>query len=114
MLKQSKLSLCSDANRCGGIDPAQATTTRRSDTWSLPGDRRDPEDRAPLLSPCGDLKKSVGSASAESIATMALPPVLARRRTGPYVLVAPFVFEVEFELPAVVDHREEVEGCGFR
>ena len=45
---------------------------------------------------------------------MALPPVLARRRTGPYVLVAPFVFEVEFELPAVVDHREEVEGCGFR
>jgi hypothetical protein len=39
-----------------------------------------------------------------------LPPVLARRRTGPFVLVAPFVFGVDGELPTVVDHREAVEA----
>jgi hypothetical protein len=40
----------------------------------------------------------------------ALPPVLARRRAGPFVLVAPFVFEVDGELPTVVDAEEAVEA----
>jgi hypothetical protein len=39
-----------------------------------------------------------------------LRPVLARRRTGPFVLVAPFVFEVDGELPTVVDTDEAVEA----
>ena len=38
----------------------------------------------------------------------ALPPVLARRSAGPFVLVAPFVFEVEGELPAVLTGFELV------
>ena len=40
----------------------------------------------------------------------ALLPVLTRRRAGPFVLVAPFVFEVDSELPAVVDTEEAVEA----
>ncbi len=40
----------------------------------------------------------------------ALPLVFARRRTGPFVLVAPFVFAIEGELPTQVDHQEAVEA----
>ena len=36
---------------------------------------------------------------------------VARRSKPPYVLVAPFVFEVEAELPPVADGREAVEAC---
>lgn len=43
-----------------------------------------------------------------------LPRVLARRRTGPFVLVAPFVFAVDSELPTVLDHREAVEAVWVR
>jgi hypothetical protein len=39
-----------------------------------------------------------------------LCPMEARRRTGPYVLVAPFAFRVATELPTVVDPREAVEA----
>jgi hypothetical protein len=40
----------------------------------------------------------------------ALPPVFARRRPGPFILVAPFVFAVDAELPTVVDQEEAVEA----
>jgi hypothetical protein len=40
----------------------------------------------------------------------ALPPVLARRKAGPFILVAPFVFRVEGELPTVVDPEEAAEA----
>ena len=39
-----------------------------------------------------------------------LQPVLARRRAGPCVLVAPFVFEADGELQTVVDPEEAVEA----
>jgi hypothetical protein len=38
----------------------------------------------------------------------ALPIVVARRRTGPFLLVAPFVFGVDDKLPTVLDPREAV------
>jgi hypothetical protein len=40
----------------------------------------------------------------------ALPPVLARRKAGPFILVAPVVFRAEGELPTVVDPEEAVEA----
>jgi 8-oxo-dGTP pyrophosphatase MutT (NUDIX family) len=39
-----------------------------------------------------------------------LAPAVARRRSGPFLLVAPFVFRVDDEPPAKLDPREAVEA----
>jgi len=39
-----------------------------------------------------------------------LPPVLAGRRVGAFVWVAPYVFGVDTQLPTVLDEREAVEA----
>ena len=69
--------------------------------WSFPGGRRDPDN--PDLAECG---MRLGREHREA----GLQPVLARWRTAPFVLVAPFVFEVDGELPAVLDPREAKEA----
>ncbi len=78
--------------------------------WSFPGGRRDPEDPDLLHTALRELEEECGIRLGPEHSELALPPVLARRRTGPFVLVAPFVFGVEHELPTVVDPREAVEA----
>jgi 8-oxo-dGTP pyrophosphatase MutT (NUDIX family) len=78
--------------------------------WSFPGGRRDHEGPDLLHTALRELKEECGIRLGREQMEAALPPVLARRRTGPFVLVAPFVFEVEVELPTVLDPREAVEA----
>jgi 8-oxo-dGTP pyrophosphatase MutT (NUDIX family) len=78
--------------------------------WSFPGGRRDPEDPDLMHTALRELEEECGIRLGREQSEVAMPPVLARRRTGPFVLVAPFVFEVDGELPTVLDHREAVEA----
>jgi len=78
--------------------------------WSFPGGRRDPDDPDLLHTALRELEEECGIRLEREHKEAGLPPVLARRRSGPFVLVAPFVFEVDDELSAVVDPREAVEA----
>lgn len=74
--------------------------------WSLPGGRRDEPDSDLLDTAVRELREECGIGLKRQQMCAALPPAIARRRSGPFLLVAPFVFEVETELPAVLDARE--------
>jgi 8-oxo-dGTP pyrophosphatase MutT (NUDIX family) len=78
--------------------------------WSFPGGRRDPQDPDLLHTALRELREECGISLRREQMRHALAPVLARRRVGPYLWVAPFVFEVESELPTVLDAREAVEA----
>jgi len=81
-----------------------------SGQWSFPGGRRAPEDPDLLHTALRELEEECGVRLGRESCQEVLPPVLARRRTGRFVLVAPFVFGVQGELPTVVDHREAVQA----
>lgn len=74
--------------------------------WSLPGGRRDRSDVDLLDTALRELWEECGIRLARELMTAALPPTLARRRTGPFLLVAPFVFDIESERPIVLDANE--------
>jgi 8-oxo-dGTP pyrophosphatase MutT (NUDIX family) len=78
--------------------------------WSFPGGRRDPSDPDLLQTALRELEEECGIRLGREHREAVLPPVLARRRMGPFVLVAPFVFGVDGELPTIVDDREAVEA----
>ncbi len=78
--------------------------------WSFPGGRRDPDDPDLLHTALRDPEEECGIRLGRECREAVLTPVFARRRTGPFVLVAPFVFGVDRELPTVLDHREAVEA----
>jgi 8-oxo-dGTP pyrophosphatase MutT (NUDIX family) len=78
--------------------------------WSFPGGRCDPQDPDLLHTALRELQEECGIGLWREQMRAALPPVLARRRVGPYLWVAPFVFEVEDELSTVLDAREAVEA----
>jgi 8-oxo-dGTP pyrophosphatase MutT (NUDIX family) len=63
--------------------------------WSFPGGRRDHEDQDLLHTALRELEEECGIRLRREHSGVAWPPVLARRRAGPFVLVAPFVFEVD-------------------
>src|SRR3954469_17844709 len=70
--------------------------------WSFPGGRSDPQDRDPLDTALRELAEECGVRLAREQMEAALPQRVARRRSPPYVLVAPFVFGVSAELPTVL------------
>ena len=78
--------------------------------WSFPGGRRDPDDLDLLHTALRELEEECGIRLDREHMEATLPPVLARRRAGPFVLVAPFVFEVDGELSTIVDNEEAVEA----
>jgi 8-oxo-dGTP diphosphatase len=78
--------------------------------WSFPGGRRDPQDRDPLDTALRELFEECGIRLNPSDLEAAWPHAVARRRTPPYLLVAPFLFSVDTECPVVLDPREAAEA----
>jgi 8-oxo-dGTP pyrophosphatase MutT (NUDIX family) len=74
--------------------------------WSLPGGRRDESDVDLLDTALRELYEECAIRLSREQLSATLPPTLARRRTGPSLLVAPFVFDIETELPVVLDPKE--------
>src|SRR5436189_2830454 len=72
-----------------------------SGQWSFPGGRTDPADRDPLDTALRELREECGIELTREHLERALPVRLARRRVGPFLPVAPFVFRVDSELPAI-------------
>ena len=79
--------------------------------WSFPGGRREPDDPDLTHTALRELAEECGIVLGRDRLESALTPVLARRRAGRFLLVAPFVFRVERELPTVLDLREAVHGA---
>ncbi len=78
--------------------------------WSLPGGRRDPEDRDLLDTARRELAEECGIRLSRADVEAELPPMVARRKVEPYILVAPFLFRASGELATAVDPREAVEA----
>ena len=74
--------------------------------WSLPGGWRHAADPDLLHTALRELEEECGIRLAREQMEATLPHALARRQTGPFVLVAPFLFNVQTELPTVLDPRE--------
>jgi 8-oxo-dGTP diphosphatase len=78
--------------------------------WSLPGGRCDPSDRDAVHTALRELEEECGVRLTAAHLESALPYTVARRRDPPFLLVAPFVFRVDAELPTTLDAREAVES----
>jgi 8-oxo-dGTP pyrophosphatase MutT (NUDIX family) len=78
--------------------------------WSLPGGRREPEDPDLLHTALRELAEECGIRLAPEQLEAALPPTLARRGVGRFLLVAPFLFRVKGERQAVLDLQEAVDA----
>lgn len=86
---------------------------RKSDSWSghwsFPGGRRDASDSDPLHTALRELEEECGVRLNRQDMEEQLPIREARRRSGPWVSVNPFVFRAGCELAATPDGREAVE-----
>ena len=77
-----------------------------SGQWSLPGGRRDPGDVDLLHTALRELEEECGISLRRPDLVRSLPGRLARRRAGPFLLVAPYLFHVKHELPTILDPLE--------
>lgn len=81
-----------------------------SGQWSFPGGRRSPADADALSTALRELEEECGIRLPREQMEAALPLATARRRTGRYLVVAPFLFQVERELPTVLQTSEAVSA----
>jgi 8-oxo-dGTP pyrophosphatase MutT (NUDIX family) len=78
--------------------------------WSFPGGGREPEDPDLLHTALRELEEECGIRLGRGHFETALQPTLAGRRVGRFVLVAPFLFRVNAELPVILHPPEAVEA----
>ena len=78
--------------------------------WSFPGGRHDVEDSNLLVTALRELEEECGIQLEQEDLEAALRPTLAGRRSGKFVLVAPFLFKLQQAMPTVLDTREAVEA----
>jgi 8-oxo-dGTP pyrophosphatase MutT (NUDIX family) len=78
--------------------------------WSFPGGRRDAADPDLLHTALRELDEECGILLERQSLETALAPTIAGRAAGPFLTVAPFVFQVAEPLPTVLDPREAVEA----
>jgi 8-oxo-dGTP diphosphatase len=78
--------------------------------WSFPGGWRQASDLDLLSTAIRELEEECGVRLAREQMDRALPPTLARRKVGRFILVAPFVFRVEREFATVLNPGEAVEA----
>src|SRR5947209_1493603 len=74
--------------------------------WSFPGGRRDPGDLDLIHTALRELQEECGIRLSRAEIIRQMPPKIAGRRVGAYLLVAPFVFQVERELATILDPLE--------
>lgn len=82
--------------------------------WSLPGGRRDESDIDLLQTALRELHEECGIRLLREDVSAGLPAMIARRRTEPFLLVAPFVFEIETEPPVLLDSKEAAGAMWIR
>jgi 8-oxo-dGTP pyrophosphatase MutT (NUDIX family) len=78
--------------------------------WSFPGGRREPEDGDLLHTAMRELAEECGIRLERESLEAALALAVARRKVGRFLLVAPFVFKVDAEMPVVLGEEEAVEA----
>jgi 8-oxo-dGTP pyrophosphatase MutT (NUDIX family) len=78
--------------------------------WSFPGGRRDPLDYDLLHTALRELEEECGIRLTREARESEMPPRYARRKTGPYILVTPFLFGADSELATIPDAREAAEA----
>jgi len=78
--------------------------------WSLPGGRREPEDSDLLHTALRELAEECAILLTPGQLETALPATSVGRLLGPRMLVAPFVFSVDHELPTIADPEEAAEA----
>ena len=78
--------------------------------WSFPGGRRDAEDPDLMHTALRELAEECGIRLGRQHLEATLPLAVARRRTPPFLLVAPFAFTVDGAWPTVLDPREAAEA----
>src|ERR1043166_1718147 len=79
--------------------------------WSFPGGRRDATDADLLHTALRELEEECGIRLSRADLAGELPPRIAGRRVGAYLLVAPFVFQVDSELATVLAPLEAVTSA---